>query len=364
MSDHAVVRAVLEELKGRVEKASQEFPPLHHMLVLPPGECLLLPENSSDQLLGIRGSWAVGYAVDDMHNYTGPLPPKSAWPDGQQVETISAEYEYAYPPTQEEKKPDCLHFLLGAAGKDVVLQSDSWHSLMRSEDLHLWRRTREGLHEFSQIAAELMEERRGIDSAIFQNQRSPRFSVFHDNSGVHIRGAREVDHAGAIDAWLCTIHWWAWKCPESPLWTRPRVVRGEKAIEASPLEHAVRERLSFSVLPCDVFSATANMVNLLLEFLAVQPDLAWDAPYPPEAAEQNPSGDGPEWSKVVSQKDLRTKLVMSQETLKDRLVDGEQPVTGKYRCRRPKPTARKIQVAVEDMPEHLHGWLRKQVISG
>lgn len=88
---------------------------------------------------------------------------------------------------------------------------------------------------------------------------------------------------------------------------------------------------------------------------------------PPEREQgdkQKQSGDGPEWSKVVGQKELRTKLDISQSTLKDRLVDGEQPVTGKYRCRRPKPTARKIQVAVEDMPEHLHGWLRKQVISG
>lgn len=67
----------------------------------------------------------------------------------------------------------------------------------------------------------------------------------------------------------------------------------------------------------------------------------------------------PEWSRPVAQKDLRHKLNISQDTLRSRLLDGSVPASGKYRCRREKLTSRKIEVAIDDMPESLHDWLRK-----
>ncbi len=68
-----------------------------------------------------------------------------------------------------------------------------------------------------------------------------------------------------------------------------------------------------------------------------------------------------EWSRLVTQKDLRTKLGISQDTLKERLTDGLMPVSGRYRCRKAKPTSRKIEVVVQDLPDSLHNWLRKTI---
>lgn len=71
-----------------------------------------------------------------------------------------------------------------------------------------------------------------------------------------------------------------------------------------------------------------------------------------------------EWSRLVKQLDLRNKLDISQDTLRDRLIDSTEPIEGKYRCRRSRPTDRKIMVAIADLPEHLHPWLRKQINAG
>lgn len=65
-----------------------------------------------------------------------------------------------------------------------------------------------------------------------------------------------------------------------------------------------------------------------------------------------------EWSKPVTKKSLRTDLNISQNTLRDRLVNGAKPVAGKYRFRAPSSKSRKIEVALNDLPANLQAKLR------
>jgi hypothetical protein len=72
---------------------------------------------------------------------------------------------------------------------------------------------------------------------------------------------------------------------------------------------------------------------------------------PPDNAPtvQHQESDKLEWSPLISYKALRTDLLISQNTLKARLVEGDKPVVGQIRYKAP-PNARKIQIVVSDLP--------------
>jgi len=75
---------------------------------------------------------------------------------------------------------------------------------------------------------------------------------------------------------------------------------------------------------------------------------------------QRPRPPSPiKWSRPVSQTSLRTLLLVSQKTLRSRLTDGESLQPGKYRCLRPTRTARKVQIALEDLPSTVRAQLEK-----
>jgi hypothetical protein len=81
---------------------------------------------------------------------------------------------------------------------------------------------------------------------------------------------------------------------DSPIHTQPRVVFGGSAIPADRRDHAVDEKLSFSVLDCDIFAATVATIDLFFRFFKQPPDLVWPADYPPEPRpeETAPAGNG------------------------------------------------------------------------
>lgn len=72
-------------------------------------------------------------------------------------------------------------------------------------------------------------------------------------------------------------------------------------------------------------------------------------------------GTNPEWSRLVGQKELRSKLgIETQNTFRDRLILGLRREEGKYRHQKTSPNAKRIQVVIEDFPAHLHDWLRER----
>jgi hypothetical protein len=54
------------------------------------------------------------------------------------------------------------------------------------------------------------------------------------------------------------------------------------------MDQAVADKLSFSTVECDVFTATAATIDLFIRFLAVPPELGWGADYPPVPQPQEP----------------------------------------------------------------------------
>jgi len=65
-----------------------------------------------------------------------------------------------------------------------------------------------------------------------------------------------------------------------------------------------------------------------------------------------------EWSDLISYKELRTVLKISHNTLKSRLVEGEEPADNKIRFKSAK-NARKIQVVVSDLSTNLQARFRR-----
>ena len=84
-----------------------------------------------------------------------------------------------------------------------------------------------------------------------------------------------------LDSWLCTAHIWAWKAVDSPLYLKPKVIFGAEPIETDFTDPAVRERLSFSYIPQDVFTITSATIALFIRFLSAPPSPPWIATYPP-----------------------------------------------------------------------------------
>ncbi len=69
--------------------------------------------------------------------------------------------------------------------------------------------------------------------------------------------------------------------------------------------------------------------------------------------------DRPEWSKLIGKKELQRLLApISRNTLNSRLIEGDIFAKGKIRYQAAKG-ARKIQVAVNDLPTDLQGRFRK-----
>lgn len=69
----------------------------------------------------------------------------------------------------------------------------------------------------------------------------------------------------------------------------------------------------------------------------------------------------PEWSKPIGKKDLRPALGISYNTLKGLLVEGPRPTSGKIRYQAPRPAARKILVALSDLPKAAQDKLRAYI---
>ncbi len=75
-----------------------------------------------------------------------------------------------------------------------------------------------------------------------------------------------------------------------------------------------------------------------------------------------PAPGSVEWSTPVGKIKLRSMLTISRNTLNSRLIEGSIPVTGKIRYQAPKG-ARKIQVAVDDLPTDLQNRFRRSAKS-
>jgi len=70
--------------------------------------------------------------------------------------------------------------------------------------------------------------------------------------------------------------------------------------------------------------------------------------------------DSIEWSRLVGYKDVREALRISHNTLKDRLIEGSKPVAGRIRHKKAKPTSRKIQVVIADLPADVQARFRSK----
>ena len=71
----------------------------------------------------------------------------------------------------------------------------------------------------------------------------------------------------AIDEWGREIHRRAWTQPTSPIHTKPKAMCGGEPIDVDPTDKAFTDYLSFSRLECDVFTATAAIVDTYLGWL-------------------------------------------------------------------------------------------------
>lgn len=259
MAKTSFIRTALERLKDRAVRAEKKYPPLHHMLVLPPGETLRFP------LLGVRAlgmdrpATAVAFAGTKVGTR---LPPRSCWPTG----LLPA-----------------LPIAIGGNGpKSGVPKTEPYR-------VHLFFGDAKGLRTLKSLASEVVALRsarsRGLGRSIGSNHvRLAQICIPND--------VLCTDAAAALDAWLCTIHWWAWKVVDSPIHGCPKVLLGTDAIEAEFVEPAVRDQLSFSYFPLNVFAMTAAMIDLLVRFQEVPPIGGWDSTYPQPAASTRTATDG------------------------------------------------------------------------
>ena len=147
--------------------------------------------------------------------------------------------------------------------------------------IHLFFGHGEGQAAFGALAADMVNLSTDVRRAL-----ELRFGgvFYHANDCLH------DETAAFLDSWLCTIHWWAWKATDSPLYTSPKVVFGGTGVESHRMDEAVRQKLSYSLVNCDVFTATARTIDLILRFFDVQPNLVYAVDYPePQPAELPPS---------------------------------------------------------------------------
>lgn len=258
--DSGFCRAALENLKRRAEGYSKQYPSLQHMLVLPEGEYLRVPPPPGGHPLGCSSYHVPPAVTFGESKVAAPLPPEDCWPPNlEPIQAVVAEQEFSpYRPLAQ--RPYRIHLFFGEPAGMAALQS---------------------------LAADLVNLASDVGRTIFRNQILDTV-FFHSPDCIHGKDAE------ILDAWLCTVHWWAWKAVDSPIHTQPRVLFGGSAIPADRRDHAVDEKLSFSVLDCSIFAATVATIDLFFRFFKQPPDLVWPADYPPDPQpeETAPAGDG------------------------------------------------------------------------
>jgi len=291
-------RAALANLKKRAEGHAKQHPTLRHMLVLPEGETLFVPARPGSHPLG-GSSYPEPPAVSfGDSQVAAALPPAKCWPPGlKPIRAVVAEEECA-PRPPARQRPYRVHLFFGDAAGMTPLQA---------------------------LAADLVNLAGDVARAVFGAYEPDMSTVFFRSSD-YIHGK----DAEILDAWLCTVHWWAWKAIDSPIHTRPHVVFGGSAIAADRRDQAVVKKMSFSALDCDIFTATAATIDLFLRFLDLPPDLVWLADYPPVPKPQEPAPDA-ESAKPQAPSEARPtgadgKTAAPQGGAKP-AEDGEQSVT-------------------------------------
>ncbi|MEN6405263.1 MAG: hypothetical protein ABFC77_02205 [Thermoguttaceae bacterium] len=276
-------RTVLRQLRAQAEIAARRYPKLRHMLVLPTNEGLLLPPRPGGHPFCFMEPPRVITSFGESQ-VAGVLPPKGCWPDGlSPIRAIVAEQDYApYQPLG--RKPYRIHLFFGC---------DEW------------------MNALNELCDGIMDAARDVDRGL-QNCLGSVF--WHSNDCLH---GKKIT---TLDAWLCTLHWWAWKATDTPIFTQPKVVMGKNAIDCNRTNKAVTERLSFSLIDLDVFTASVAMIDLIDRFFDAPPDLTWDVDYPCVSENIEPAlEDGVEGRK--SNADTGSGAQRSKMTADDALYD-------------------------------------------
>ena len=221
------------------------------MLVLPEGETILVPPRPGVHALGWSSVGPLRTVSFGESELVGALPPESCWPaELKPLRAVVAEQSFTpYRPLAQ--KPYRIHLFFGDAA---------------------------GMSEFRAISAGLVSLASDIDQAIFKTPQ--RAGPFGWSVICHSNDLLADEDSTVLDAWLCTIHWWAWKVTDSPIRVQPQVVLGNTAFEAHRTDQAVQEKLSFSSLDCDVFTATAVTIDLFSRCFDEPPEMAWATDYP------------------------------------------------------------------------------------
>ena len=177
MSETFFCRIALERLRKRAASPGRRVFPLRHMLVLPEGRWLRQPSHA--HLGDCEGAPAALSSVSYEEAETiCELPPRRFWP-----RDFSPASALIVNPEPHLDSPLRIHLFFG--DKDRVQ--------------HL-----EGL------AKDIVSLTDDLSRAIFDKEG---FGVIHrGHSGT-------LDSLHALDAWLCTVHWWAWRTKTWPLWT-------------------------------------------------------------------------------------------------------------------------------------------------
>lgn len=253
--------AALNDLIQRLEKTASEARPLHHMLVLPKGETITVPE---------LGGHAIGLPRDPPSPYefgrstvVTELPPQDCWVSKlPPLCALPADQEFSpYRPLAVE--PYRLHLFFGECEKS--------------------------LSELVAFAAEVVGLAKELGRAMLQ------YAYYEPPSeGCLIYGPADCIHGeqeSVIDRWACTMHWWAWKVTDSPIHIQPRIVFGGRGIAADFHDESVREKLAYSTIEQDVFRASIATLRSFLRFMEQPPEITWASTYPPEdSTESQPAG--------------------------------------------------------------------------
>lgn len=244
--DSRFIKQALSRLRDQTEQAAKRFPPLWHVLVLPEGETLR--RSVGVRPVGVSGSasWSARLCSFGTSRLAGPLPPVACWPpELPPLYAVVAEHE-SPPPRPRLQKPYRVHLFFGDGS---------------------------GMTAFKSLASKLVDLRDDLDRALREKLREGAFLF----SNERLHGGRKTT---CLDACLCTIHWWAWKATDPAIHTSPKIVFDGKGIETDWRDKALEERLSYSILPCDVFAAAALTIDLFLGFFDSPPNMADSVDYP------------------------------------------------------------------------------------
>lgn len=241
------VRDVICKLQSKAQAAADRHASLRHMLVLPPGERILIPPPFGNRPVGTRsGRQKLRTCKFGETEVVGPLPPRTSWPKGMKPWRAVVAEQGSRP---NEETPYRVHLFFGdGAGALNVLKR-------LADDL-------DGIHS-------------DVARAIYGDHSSLPREVFF-TPGDHLRS----DRVARLDSWLCTMHWWAWHWTECTYRTRPRVVYAGSTHETDPDDDSVRSKLAYSIFDADVLTASADTLSLILRFLNEPPSLLPFGEYP------------------------------------------------------------------------------------